>query len=85
MLPSGQRNSTSTIIGPSDIPGPNYREGELKNKPIYQQIDHRGASVVATSRLTKTSDLEHRKMKAAYYAMIEQVDTEVGTNVEGAG
>ncbi len=63
---------------PADMPGPNYRAGELKNKPIYQQIDHEGASGGHDVSFTKTSDLQHRKMKAAYYAMIEQVDTEVG-------
>ena len=59
---------------PEDIPAPNYHEGELENKPVYQQRDHKGHGV----SFTRTSDLDHRKMKAAYYAMIEQVDTEVG-------
>lgn len=63
---------------PQDMPSPNYHEGELKNKPIYQQVDHEGSSGGHGISFTKTSDLEHRKMKAAYYAMIEQVDTEVG-------
>lgn len=62
----------------SDIPSPNYREGELKNKPVYQQVDSRAALGGHGTSFTGTSDLEHRKMKAAYYAMIEQVDTEVG-------
>lgn len=62
----------------SNIPSPNYREGELGNKPVYQQIDHRAASGGHDVSFTGTSDLEHRKMKAAYYAMIEQIDTEVG-------
>lgn len=63
---------------PQDMPSPNYYDGELKNKTIYQQIDHEGASGGHDVSFAKTSDLEHRKMKAAYYAMIEQVDTEVG-------
>jgi arylsulfatase A-like enzyme len=62
----------------SDMLSPNYREGELKNKPVYQQVDNRGASGGHDVSFAKTSDLDHRKMKAAYYAMIEQVDTEVG-------
>jgi arylsulfatase len=62
----------------ADMPSPNYREGELKNKPVYQQIDTQAALGGHGTSFTKTSDLEHRKMKAAYYAMIEQVDTEVG-------
>ena len=63
---------------PADIPGPNYHEGELKNKPVYQQIDHQAGIGGHGPSFVKTSDLEHRKIKAAYYAMIEQVDTEVG-------
>ena len=63
---------------PAEIPSPNYREGELKDKPVYQQIDHEGATGGHAVSFAKTSDLEHRKIKAAYYAMIEQVDTEVG-------
>jgi arylsulfatase A-like enzyme len=63
---------------PSDIPAPNYQEGELRNKPVYQQVDHRAASGGKAISFTNTSDLDHRRIKAAYYAMIEQVDTEVG-------
>ncbi len=63
---------------PENIPAPNYREGELDNKPIYQQIDHQAASGGHDVSFTHTSDLDHRTIKAAYYAMIVQVDTEVG-------
>lgn len=63
---------------PAKIPSPNYREGELKNKPIYQQVDHEAASGGHGYSFAHTSDEQHRKSKAAYYAMIEQVDTEVG-------
>lgn len=63
---------------PNKIPSPNYREGELANKPIYQQVDHQSSSGGHGISFTRTSDYDHRKMKAAYYAMIEQVDTEVG-------
>lgn len=63
---------------PADMPSPNYHDGELKNKPMYQQIDHEGASGGHGVSFARTSDLEHRKIKAAYYAMIEQVDVEVG-------
>jgi arylsulfatase len=62
----------------SDMQGPNYHEGELNNKPVYQTVDHRAASGGRDISFTNTTDLEHRKMKAAYFAMIEQVDTEVG-------
>ena len=64
---------------PEDMPAPNYREGELKNKPVYQQLDFKGTSG-GEERISfpKTSELERKKIKAAYYAMIEQLDTEVG-------
>jgi len=62
----------------ADMPSPNYRKGELSNKPVYQQVDHRAATGGHDISFVNTTDLEHRKMKAAYYAMIEQVDTEVG-------
>lgn len=63
---------------PADMPAPNYREGELKNKPVYQQLDHAKVTDGHDVPFAQTTDLEHRKIKAAYYAMIEQVDTEVG-------
>jgi arylsulfatase A-like enzyme len=59
---------------PEDMPAPNYHEGELDNKPTYQQIKHKEGK----GSFAHTNDYEHRKIKAAYYAMIEQVDTEVG-------
>jgi len=62
----------------SDIPSPKYKEGELKSKPIYQQIDHGGSQAGRELSYAATSDLEHRRMKAGYYAMIEQVDADLG-------
>ncbi|WP_176441757.1 sulfatase family protein [Granulicella rosea] len=62
----------------SDMPAPAYREGELANKPKHQQVDHQGAYGGTGMSFVKTSDEEHLLIKAAYYAMIEQVDTEVG-------
>jgi len=62
----------------SDVPPPNYREGELANKPVYQQVDHRGATGGWDLSFKNTSDLDHQRMKAAYYAMIEHCDEAVG-------
>lgn len=67
---------------PDTIASPNYHEGELDNKPIYQKIDHRGAHGGNGLSFANTSDHDHRKIKAAYYAMIEQIDTEVGRMLE---
>src|SRR5579875_1834442 len=60
------------------MPDPAYREGELKNKPIFQSIDNQGAYGGIDISFAKTSPQQHREITAAYYAMIEQVDTEVG-------
>ena len=63
---------------PAKMPAPRYRAGELNSKPIYQAVDHRGAYGGTGLSFERTDDLTHRKITAAYYAMIEQVDTEVG-------
>lgn len=60
------------------IPSPAYQEGELDNKPVFQRVDHQAAYGGTGVSFAKTDDLTHRKITAAYYAMIEQVDTEVG-------
>ena len=63
---------------PAKMPNPAYKEGELSNKPIFQQVDHQGAYGGSAISFAKTSAEEHRQITAAYYAMIEQVDTEIG-------
>ena len=63
---------------PDKIPSPAYQEGELDNKPVFQRVDHQAAYGGTGVSFAKTDDLTHRKITAAYYAMIEQVDTEVG-------
>ncbi len=63
---------------PAKMPNPAYKEGELDHKTPFQQIDHKRAYGGTALSFTKTSPEEHRKITAAYYAMIEQVDTEVG-------
>ncbi len=63
---------------PAQMPNPKYKEGELADKPIFQMIDHKGAYGGTATSFTRTSPEEHRRITAAYYAMIEQVDTAVG-------
>ena len=63
---------------PNKLPSPSYREGELESKPIFQRIDHQGAYGGTGLSFAKTDDFTHRRITAAYYAMIEQIDTEVG-------
>jgi arylsulfatase len=63
---------------PGKLPSPAYRQGELDSKPKYQTVDHHAAYAGTGISFEKTDDAIHRQVTAAYYAMIEQVDTEVG-------
>ncbi|HTX40014.1 MAG TPA: sulfatase-like hydrolase/transferase [Bryobacteraceae bacterium] len=63
---------------PAKLPSPRYQEGELDGKPVFQRVDHQAAYGGTAVSFAKTDDLTHRQITAAYYAMIEQVDTEVG-------
>ncbi len=63
---------------PEKMASPAYKEGELDNKPSFQKTDHVGAYGGHGKSFSGESDLDHRRTTAAYYAMIEQVDVEVG-------
>jgi arylsulfatase A-like enzyme len=63
---------------PTKMPDPSYKEGELANKPPFQTTDHFGAYGGTAVSFANTSPEEHHMITAAYYAMIEQVDTEMG-------
>jgi arylsulfatase len=66
-----------------DIPLPAYRPGELNDKPRYQRIHHEGASGkkdwFAYSGMTEK---DHRLLRAAYWAMVDVIDAEVGRLLE---
>ena len=61
------------------IPLPDYAEGELAHKSVFQQRDHRGAydtpGHLAYDDMTET---DHRWITAAYWAMVDQIDENVG-------
>lgn len=63
---------------PEGLPAPAYHPGELDSKPVYQSVDHKGAYAGSGLSFEKLSELDHRRCKAAYYAMIEQVDASFG-------
>ncbi len=63
---------------PGKMPAPAYHPGELENKPSFQQVDHKGAYGGTAISFANTTEEEHHKITAAYYAMIEQVDTGFG-------
>ena len=65
------------------IPQPHFVAGELDNKPVWQQIDHRNA--YNTPGLYPFADMQprdHALIRAAYWAMVDQIDHEVGRILE---
>ena len=62
-----------------EIPLPNYVEGELESKPVWQQIDHQGAyGGVGGHRYDNLTERDHRLIRAAYWAMVDLIDAQVG-------
>ena len=61
------------------IPLPNFSPGELANKPRFQAMDHQHAYNNPDLHSAATmSDDEHRLVRAAYWAMIDLIDVQVG-------
>lgn len=66
-----------------EIPMPNYRDNELDEKPIYQQIDHEGAyGVRGLFPASKMSEKDHKSLKAAYWSMVDLIDKQVGRIID---
>lgn len=64
---------------PADMPLPKWRPGELDNKPAVQQRDHLGAHAQpGFMSFGSLSDDDRRRITAAYYAMCELIDDQVG-------
>ena len=62
---------------------PNYQEGELEHKPRFQRQDHSGAYAGnAGHAFTEMSERDHKMHTAAYYAMVEMIDIQVGRLLE---
>ena len=62
-----------------DIPSPNYLPGELDEKPLFQKACHKGAyNVMGAFAFDEMSDNDHRLIRAAYWAMIDLIDAQVG-------
>lgn len=57
-----------------DIPLPNAVEGEWESKPVFQQIDH--------GRFPNLSEQDHKMIRAAYWAMVDHVDAQVGRLIQ---
>lgn len=62
-----------------ELPLPNYVQEEWKQKSKFQQIDHMGAyDTKGNFPFEEMSAADHRMIKAAYYAMIDLIDVQVG-------
>jgi choline-sulfatase len=61
-----------------EISLPDHIEGELADRPIWQQIDHNGAYAGGFMAYTKMSPRDHRAVRAAYWAMCDLIDVHVG-------
>lgn len=62
-----------------EIPLPAYRAGELETKPVWQSIDHRKAyGGVGGFPFEEMTDADHRWVRAAYWAMCDLIDDQVG-------
>lgn len=66
-----------------ELPLPNYTSGELDDKPGFQQNDHRRAyNVPGLFPAAEMTESEHQLLRAAYWAMCDLIDAQVGRMVE---
>jgi arylsulfatase A-like enzyme len=64
---------------PSDMPLPKVKPGELETKTTYQQLDGKFAHNDPNGYDVATmTDRDKREVTAAYYAMVELIDKQVG-------
>lgn len=68
------------------VPAPNYVEGELADKPILQQVEHEeginSGSIKTAYRCSDMRKEDHSYIKAAYWAMVDLIDEQVGRIVQ---
>ena len=61
-----------------EIPLPDYVEGELANKPPWQRSRHASCRYAGYCDRDAGDAHEHRMIRAAYWAMCDQIDVHVG-------
>ena len=67
----------------ADLPLPNFVPGELDTKPVFQQIDHRAAyNSPGLYPFAEMAPDDHRLLRAAYWAMVDLIDAQVGRMLE---
>ena len=67
-----------------EIPLPNYKNGELDNKPAFQREEFRNGAYnnIKQFRYENMSEYDHRLVKAAYWAMVDLIDRQIGRLTE---
>lgn len=67
-----------------EIPLPNYQNGELEDKSVFQQRENKNGGYNGMKEFCYDSmtDRDHRLVKAAYWAMIDVVDHQVGRLID---
>lgn len=76
--PFGAPKEFRDMINSNDIPPPNTREGELKNKPIEQTAYSEKSYGGTAPGFVEYTEEQIREIRAQYWAMIALVDHEVG-------
>ena len=67
----------------NDIPLPSHKPGEENEKPVWQKMDHENAyNNNAGFPYPQLTDREHRLIRAAYWAMCDQIDYETSRVLE---
>ena len=63
-----------------EIPLPNYIPGELDNKSIYQQLEHKNGGYNRQKEFIydQMTDSDHRLVRASFWAMIDLIDKQTG-------
>jgi arylsulfatase A-like enzyme len=61
-----------------EVPLPNYVEGELEGKPPYQKERHEGTTWGGYDQSDAGDPHEHRMLRAAYWAMCDHIDKQIG-------
>lgn len=70
-------------VDPAKVRLPKFRPDALANKTKYQQLDHRGAADgLFNYDFTKMTEDQKRLVVAAYYAMVELIDDNVGHMIQ---
>ncbi|MDQ8195582.1 sulfatase-like hydrolase/transferase [Coraliomargarita sp. SDUM461004] len=66
-----------------EIPLPNYQESELTSKSPWLSIDHQGAYAGKSGfNYSTMTERDHRLVRAAYWAMCDLIDAQVGRMLE---